>query len=763
MYHPEITEENHTQKSITQHCVSCENPRGVGIDAVYIRQYVRAGYYGFAEFWISSSSGYTDIRTKLNSHILALRLEQFTTPAERKPLGVNFTARDIEDYLERFDIWCLTKSDTDDKKLTVYFLHFVRKEAYTLIKNLVHPEYPTGISYTALRKKVLQHFKPTNFVAAERARFNVSTRSHPQSVRNFVLQLQTQAAKCDYGAQLEDQQRDRLIAGLQLPELQQRLLLCPDQKFQNIRKICEQYEDVKHVTKSEEAVVLRYSKRNNSRMQTNNKSKPPTNSRAPNPLTHHFTDPDPNPMARKFGKCESCGRNHSRYSCPHRRAKCFICGKTGHIQLVCKSKKVCHLTFDPNTDVKALSEDISTLSLSVLSQNSSHLTAFYPSAVIVPTDVDIRGITGHSVPLLHDTCEVTPRYLYRLYFFGFNVGTVDYWIQSYALTANSITLLTSVNENELKQLILKCSNATGGMQIPRRLIIPFGLREPALQAFQRVHADYCGRFLGKCYALILIDLYSRWPQVFLTKSPSAEFTQQSLRKVFSLECVPTVSVTDNGTHFTAKFLEEWLKGLGYRDLFTVPRRLQSKGIAENFVRTLKSAIISLSPTTFVELDRGTDNFLMQYRNAVHSVTGKSPSLLLKSRSLRTSRDCVKATDVTFFRGNDLPPATGIVLSSTGKRMVTILDLDDLCYHRRHIDQVEFNTKGQSVNGNPAVSNTNESFMTLWYPNTTYLKNTVCEESEVSIPRRSEGLRSRPPLHYKHPHAHSRCGGCDEHD
>ncbi|GAA47792.1 hypothetical protein CLF_100808 [Clonorchis sinensis] len=228
----------------------------------------------------------------------------------------------------------------DDKELTAYFLHFVGKEAYTLIKSLVYPESPIDISYNELKKKVLQHFKPINFVAAERARFNMLMRSHSQSVRDFVLQLQIQAAKCDYGVQLEDQLNDRLIAGIRLPELQQKLLLCPDQKFQTIRKMCEQYEDVKHVTKTEEAVLLNYSKRSNSRMQTSNKFKPRTNSRAPIPSIRHFTNRNSNSMVQKFGKCESCGRNHSRYSCPHRQAKCFICRKTGHIQLVCKSKKV---------------------------------------------------------------------------------------------------------------------------------------------------------------------------------------------------------------------------------------------------------------------------------------------------------------------------------------------------------------------------------------------------------------------------------------
>ncbi|GAA49062.1 hypothetical protein CLF_102435, partial [Clonorchis sinensis] len=247
-----------------------------------------------------------------------------------EPLDVNSTARDLEDYLERFDVWCLTKSDMDDKKLTAYFLHFVGKEAYTLIKNLVYPESPIDISYNALKKNILQHFKPIKFLAAERARFNILTRSHSQSVRDIVLQLQTQAAKCDYGAQLEDQLRDRLIAGIQLPELQQKLLLCPDQKFRTIWKMCEQYEDVKHVTKTDEAVLVNYSERNNSRMQIDNKLKPRTNFRAPHSSICRFTDRNPNSTLQKFGKCESCEQNHPRYSCPHRQAKCFICRKTGH-------------------------------------------------------------------------------------------------------------------------------------------------------------------------------------------------------------------------------------------------------------------------------------------------------------------------------------------------------------------------------------------------------------------------------------------------
>ena len=75
-----------------------------------------------------------------------------------------------------------------------------------------------------------------------------------------------------------------------------------------------------------------------------------------------------------------------------------------------------------------------------------------------------------------------------------------------------------------------------------------------------------------------------------------------------------VLVTVNGTHFNSHEFEEWLKGIGCRYLFTAPQHPQSDGLVENFVRTLKNAINSLTPNSLTELEIGVDNFLMQYRN-----------------------------------------------------------------------------------------------------------------------------------------------------
>ncbi|KAF5399341.1 hypothetical protein PHET_07078 [Paragonimus heterotremus] len=134
-------------------------------------------------------------------------------------ISTNSNARKVESYLERFDSWCLQKTELDEKKTLAFFLHFIGIKSYDLVKNLAFQESPISCSYPTLKKILLQHFKPVNFLAVERAKFNVLIRLESQSIRHFVSQLQTQAARCEYGVQLEDQLRDRSIVSINLPEL----------------------------------------------------------------------------------------------------------------------------------------------------------------------------------------------------------------------------------------------------------------------------------------------------------------------------------------------------------------------------------------------------------------------------------------------------------------------------------------------------------------------------------------------------------------
>ncbi|KER33974.1 hypothetical protein T265_00181 [Opisthorchis viverrini] len=112
----------------------------------------------------------------------------------------------------------------------------------TLAKATVHLKASfsltvSGPDFTPELEEVLINVHMIHFESAYASGFSSVSLElcvQPDAVPSFYvnrLPFNTQAAKCDSSAQLEDQLRARFIANIQLPELQQKLLLYPDKKI----------------------------------------------------------------------------------------------------------------------------------------------------------------------------------------------------------------------------------------------------------------------------------------------------------------------------------------------------------------------------------------------------------------------------------------------------------------------------------------------------------------------------------------------------
>ncbi|VDP92235.1 unnamed protein product [Echinostoma caproni] len=132
-------------------------------------------------------------------------------------LNRHTSAREVEDYLARFEIWCITREGLEGECKTANFLTVIGKDAYLPLKNLAFPDTPTSLSYESLKTLLLKHLQPASFEAAERAKFHSFTRGGGQTIREFILQLQTQASRCNFRDQLQIQLYDRLVAGINCP------------------------------------------------------------------------------------------------------------------------------------------------------------------------------------------------------------------------------------------------------------------------------------------------------------------------------------------------------------------------------------------------------------------------------------------------------------------------------------------------------------------------------------------------------------------
>uniref|UniRef100_A0A914DN60 RNA-directed DNA polymerase n=1 Tax=Acrobeloides nanus TaxID=290746 RepID=A0A914DN60_9BILA len=154
--------------------------------------------------------------------------------------------------------------------------------------------------------------------------------------------------------------------------------------------------------------------------------------------------------------------------------------------------------------------------------------------------------------------------------------------------------------------------------------------------FMRVHVDYAGPFLG-AYWLIIIDAYSKFPHIFKTSSTTSETTIKYLQVTFAIHGYPICIVSDNGPQLVSQKFEQYCLTHGIKHLTTAPYHPRSNDEAERFVGTFKSHMMK-AKSAGARTSDALMAFLLAYRSMPHSTTGKSPSVMLFGRQIRTQID-----------------------------------------------------------------------------------------------------------------------------
>nr|CDJ84417.1 Integrase domain containing protein [Haemonchus contortus] len=103
-----------------------------------------------------------------------------------------------------------------------------------------------------------------------------------------------------------------------------------------------------------------------------------------------------------------------------------------------------------------------------------------------------------------------------------------------------------------------------------------------------IHADFAGSMDGKMY-LIIVDTYSKWPEIVEMSSTTTSCTIRELRRLLAQFGNPQTLVTDNGTQFTFEKFNDFCSQNGIRHIKSPPFHPQSNGQAEHFVDTFKKS------------------------------------------------------------------------------------------------------------------------------------------------------------------------------
>ena len=200
--------------------------------------------------------------------------------------------QDSDDWFERFELYCLTNDKITDTNKVAYLLTQAGGETYSLVKDLAFPTAPKDLSYDEIKCLLLDHLKPRRFTLKERAIFNTLVRKQGQDVKEFIRTLQKQASKCGFEENLEDQLRDRLLAGINDTNLQKRMLLEDSLTFSRAREICETAASIQSALDDSQSVLLARSNRNITKGRPHGKI-PAGNRRHPSPAVANKSQTDP--------------------------------------------------------------------------------------------------------------------------------------------------------------------------------------------------------------------------------------------------------------------------------------------------------------------------------------------------------------------------------------------------------------------------------------------------------------------------------------
>lgn len=151
--------------------------------------------------------------------------------------------------------------------------------------------------------------------------------------------------------------------------------------------------------------------------------------------------------------------------------------------------------------------------------------------------------------------------------------------------------------------------------------------------WQEVSADFLGPLPTGEYLLVVIDEFSRFPEVEVVSTTSAKAAIPKFDAIFARQGVPVTLKTDNGPPFSGHEFEKFASHLGFRHRKVTPLWPRANGSVERFNRCLVK-VIRTAHTEGRSWKQQLFRFLRMYRATPHTTTNISPSQALNGRDMK---------------------------------------------------------------------------------------------------------------------------------
>ena len=104
--------------------------------------------------------------------------------------------------------------------------------------------------------------------------------------------------------------------------------------------------------------------------------------------------------------------------------------------------------------------------------------------------------------------------------------------------------------------------------------------------WQKLHADFKGPIGGQYYLHIVVDQYSKYPEVDVVSSTSFTKLKPVLDRIFATHGYPETMTADNGPPYPSSEMKQYAKEKGFRLTPVSPKDPRGNGFVENFVKNM---------------------------------------------------------------------------------------------------------------------------------------------------------------------------------
>ncbi|KAL3071067.1 hypothetical protein niasHT_033207 [Heterodera trifolii] len=120
--------------------------------------------------------------------------------------------------------------------------------------------------------------------------------------------------------------------------------------------------------------------------------------------------------------------------------------------------------------------------------------------------------------------------------------------------ANSCVHWPSI-DSDIEEIVRKCRQCQEPAKQPQKQ--PLKPWPTTTQVFERVHIDLAGPCSDSNSYLVIVDSFSRWPEVFMLRHTSSQYVIEQLQWLFDWFGIPKTLVSDNGPQFTSSHFKDF--------------------------------------------------------------------------------------------------------------------------------------------------------------------------------------------------------------